>query len=142
MRDSLAKLLAVGVPARASWASCWPSRRAGARAVAKGWSPPGAWFEVAKLQALAARQIARELRLGYVVSWGWGFFNEQARDPDKLGAACVWLWARERSLCAAEALPERFDRDLRAGQIDLPAASAARSAPPRSRRTRSRRSRA
>ena len=74
---------------------------------------------MAKLQALAAKHIARELRLGYVVSWGWGFFNEQARDPDKLGAGCVWLWARNPSLCAAGALPERFDRDLRAGQIDL-----------------------
>ena len=78
------------------------------------------------------------MRLGYVVSWGWGFFNEQARDPDKLGAGCVWLWARDPSLCAAAALPERFDRDLRAGQIDLArAASAARSATLRSRRTRS-----
>ena len=86
----------------------------------EGLEPAGAWFEVAKLQALAAKHIARELRLGYVVSWGWGFFNEQARDPDKLGAGCVWLWARDPSLCAAGALPERFDRDLRAGQIDLP----------------------
>ena len=79
----------------------------------EGLEPAGAWFEVAKLQALAAKHIAREFRLGYVVSWGWGFFNEQARDPDKLGAGCVWLWARDPSLCAADALPERFDRDLR-----------------------------
>ncbi|MGZ8695557.1 MAG: hypothetical protein ACXWYS_08980, partial [Gaiellaceae bacterium] len=54
------------------------------------------------------------------ISWGWGFFNEQARDPDKLGAACTWLWARDRSLCDATALSERFAADLRAGQIDLP----------------------
>ena len=33
-----------------------------------------------------------------------------------------------RSLCDADALREPFDRDLRAGQIDLPRASAARSA--------------
>jgi hypothetical protein len=120
MRDSIAKLLAVGVPpAQLGVVLAFQTRRgSGGR---EGLEPAGAWFEVAKLQALAAKHVARELRLGYVVSWGWGFFNEQARDPDKLGAACVWLWTRERSLCAAEALPERFDRDLGAGQIDLPA---------------------
>ena len=95
MRDSLAKLLAVGVPpAQLGVVLAFQTRRgSGGR---EGLEPAGAWFEVAKLQALAARQIARELRLGYVVSWGWGFFNEQARDPDKLGAGCVWLWARDR----------------------------------------------
>ena len=109
----------------------------------EGLEPAGAWFEVAKLQALAAKHIARELRLGYVVSWGWGFFNEQARDPDKLGAGCVWLWARDPSLCRVDAVPERFDRDLGAGQIDLRSGvRCACSAPPRSRRTRSLRSRA
>jgi hypothetical protein len=119
MRGSLAKLLAVGLPpAKLGVVLAFQTRRgSGGR---EGLEPAGAWFEVAKLQALAARQVARELGLGHVVSWGWGFFNEQARDPDKLGAACVWLWAREQSLCAAGSLPERFDRNLRAGQIDLP----------------------
>ena len=118
MRDSLAKLLSVGVPpVQLGVVMAFQTRRGtGGR---EGLEPAGAWFEVAKLQALAAKQVAREFRLGYVVSWGWGFFNEQARDPDKLGAACVWLWARDRSLCAAGSLPERFDRNLRAGQIDL-----------------------
>ena len=119
MRDSLAKLLAVGVPpAQLGVVMAFQTRRgSGGR---EGLEPAGAWFEVAKLQALAAKQVARELRLGYVVSWGWGFFNEQARDPDKLGAGCAWLWARDQSLCDAGSLRERFDRDLRAGQIDLP----------------------
>lgn len=119
MRDSLAKLFAVGVPpAKLGVVMAFQTRRgSGGR---EGLEPASAWFEVAKLQALAAKRVARELGLGYVVSWGWGFFNEEARDPDKLGAACVWLWAREQSLCAAGALRERFDRDLRAGQIDLP----------------------
>ncbi|MGZ8783377.1 MAG: hypothetical protein ACXWZB_07760, partial [Gaiellaceae bacterium] len=119
MRDSLSKLFAVGVPpAKVGVVLAFQTRRGtGGR---EGLEPAGAWFEVAKLQALAARQIARELGLAYVISWGWGFFNEQARDPDKLGAACVWLWARDASLCDAAALPERFDRDLRAGQVDLP----------------------
>ena len=120
MRDSFAKLFAIGVPpAKLGVVLAFQTKRgSGGR---EGLEPAGAWFEVAKLQALAARQVARELGLAHIWSWGWGFFNEEAKDPDKLGAACVWLWARDPSLCAAETLPERFDRDLRAGQIDLPA---------------------
>ena len=119
MRDSLAKLFAVGVPpSRLGVVLAFQTRRgSGGR---EGLEPAGAWFEVAKLQALAARQVARELGLAWIWSWGWGFFNEQARDPDKLGAACVWLWARDPGLCDVASLPERFDRDPRAGQIDLP----------------------
>jgi hypothetical protein len=118
MRDSLAKLFAIGVPpTKLGVVLAFQTRRGtGGR---EGLEPAGAWFEIAKLQALAARQIARELGLAQIWSWGWAFFNEQARDPDKLGAACVWLWARDPRLCDAAALPERFDRDLRAGQIDL-----------------------
>ena len=120
MRGSLSKLFAVGVPpAKLGVVLAFQTKRgSGGR---EGLEPAGAWFEVAKLQALAARQVARELGLAHIWSWGWGFFNEEARDPDKLGAACVWLWARDPSLCAATTLAERFDRDLRAGQIDLPA---------------------
>ena len=120
MRGSLSKLFAAGVPpAKLGVVLAFQTRRgSGGR---EGLEPAGAWFEVAKLQALAARQVARELGLAHIWSWGWGFFNEEAKDPDKLGAACVWLWARDPSLCAAKTLPERFDRDLRAGQIDLPA---------------------
>ncbi len=120
MRDSFAKLFAVGVPpAKLGVVLAFQTKRgSGGR---ERLEPAGAWFEVAKLQALAARQVAREVGLAHIWSWGWGFFNEEARDPDKLGAACVWLWARDPSLCAAQKLPERFDRDLRAGQIDLPA---------------------
>ena len=119
MRGSLSKLFAVGVPpSKLGVVLAFQTKRgSGGR---EGLEPAGAWFEVAKLQALAARQVARELGLAHVWSWGWGFFNEEARDPDKLGAACVWLWARDPSLCATSTLPERFDRDLRAGQIDLP----------------------
>ena len=119
MRDSFAKLFAVGVPpAKLGVVLAFQTKRgAGGR---EGLEPAGAWFEVAKLQALAARQVARELGLAHIWSWGWGFFNEEAKDPDKLGAACVWLWARDPSLCAAKELPDRFDRDVQAGQIGLP----------------------
>ena len=119
MRRSAAKLFAIGVPpAKVGLVLGFQTRRgSGGR---EGLRPAGAWFEVAKLQALAAKQVARELRLAHIWSWGWGFFNEQAADPDKRGAACVWLWARDSSLCDAHRLQEPFDRDLSAGQIDLP----------------------
>ena len=118
MRDSLAKLVAIGVPpSQLGVVLAFQTRRgSGGR---EGLEPAGAWFEVAKLQALAAKHIARELRLGYVVSWGWGFFNEQARDPDKLGAGCVWLWARDPSLCRPTRCPSGSTATSRAGQIDL-----------------------
>jgi hypothetical protein len=120
MRASLSKLFAVGVPpSKLGVVLAFQTRRGtGGR---EGLKPAGAWFEVAKLQALAAKQVARELGIAQVWSWGWGFFNEEARDPDKLGAACVWLWARDPRLCDVAGVRERFDRDLRAGQIDLPA---------------------
>lgn len=119
MRDSLGKLFALHIPpSKLGVVLAFQTRRgSGGR---EGLEPAGAWFEVAKLQALAAKQVARELGIAHVWSWGWGFFNEQARDPDKLGAACVWLWVRDPSLCDPDSVPERFDRDLRAGQIDLP----------------------
>ena len=137
MRASLAKLVAVGVPpAKLGVVLAFQTRRgSGGR---EGLEPAGAWFEVAKLQALAARQIAREIGLGHVGSWGWGFFNEQARDPDKLGAGCVWLWARDhvalRRARAARALRPRPARrpDRPAGRRPLRARRRRRS-----RRTRS-----
>ena len=119
MRGSLRKLISIGIPpAKLGVVLAFQTRRGtGGR---EGLEPAGAWFEVAKLQALAANQVAREFGLGHVWSWGWGAFNEEGRDPDKLGAACAWLWARDSSLCDAPSLPERFDADRRAGQIDLP----------------------
>ncbi len=85
----------------------------------EGLKPASAWFEVAKLQALAAKQVSRELGTAHVWSWGWGVYNAAGDDPDKAGAACVWLWARDPALCDAPA-QFRFDADRRAGQIDLP----------------------
>ena len=46
---------------------------------------------------------------------------EKYFNAPELNASCVWLWARDPALCDAASVPERFDRDLRAGQIDLPA---------------------
>jgi hypothetical protein len=119
-RRSVARLLAVGVP---------PSRiglmigfqtgpGVGGR---EGLRPRSRWFQVVKWHALAATQVARELRLAHVWSWGWAMRDARSNDPDKTLAACVWLWARDESLCDAPGLlGGEFDADRRTGQIDLP----------------------
>jgi hypothetical protein len=119
-RQSAAKLNAIGIP---------PSRigimigfQTGAGAGGReGLQPRSRWFSVAKWQALAVRQVARELRLSHVWSWGWAQRNERSNDPDKTFAACVWLWARDVSLCDAPAvLGDELDADMRTGQLNLP----------------------
>ena len=120
-RQSIAKLLALGIP---------PSRiglmigfqtgpGAGGR---EGLKPRSRWFEVTKWQALAARQIARELKFSHVWSWGWAQRDARSDDPDKTFAACVWLWSRDAGLCDAPGiLGKELDADVRTGQLNLPA---------------------
>ena len=86
-----------------------------------GLEPASAWYRVAKWQALSAKEIASETRLASVWSWGWGEWDAKSTDPDKPGAACVWLWARSQSLCdgPAAAGPD-FVRSRTEGQILLP----------------------
>ncbi|MBA2461133.1 MAG: hypothetical protein H0V45_05125 [Actinobacteria bacterium] len=120
MRAAASKLFSINIPpSKLGFMLAFQTRPgSGGR---EGLKPASAWFEVAKLQALAAKQVARELGIAHIWSWGWGVFNEAGKDPDKAGAACVWLWARNPTLCDAPKLVGRFDDDLRAGQIDLPA---------------------
>ncbi len=84
--------------------------------------PTSAWFEVIKLQALAARQVASELGISSIWSWGWATFSPGGADPDKPAAVCVYLWTRDQSLCPGPTVagPE-FDTALTEGQIDLQA---------------------
>jgi hypothetical protein len=120
MRRSVAKLFAVGVPPTRVGVILGFQTKAGTGG-REGLEPAERWFEVAKWQALAARQVATERGLAHVWSWGWGTYNS-SDDPDKEGAACAWLWVRDPSLCDAPAqLGDAFDEDLRGGQIDLPA---------------------
>jgi len=119
-RKSAARLLALGIP---------PSRigimigfqtgpGVGGR---EGLAPRSRWFSVAKWQALAVRQVARELKLAHLWSWGWAQRNERSNDPDKTYAACVWLWARDPGLCDAPGvLGRELDADRKTGQLDLP----------------------
>ena len=88
-----------------------------------GLQPASSWLEIVKLEALAAKSVAQEFRSNGVWSWGWATFNPSvAPDPDKPAAACVWLWARDQSLCDGPAAAgEGFDASLTEGQLDVPA---------------------
>ena len=82
--------------------------------------PASAWFQVVKWEALSAKEVAAELKLGSVFSWGWQEWNAAEQDPDKPKAACVWLWARTPRLCnAPRFLGKSFDRSVTDGQILL-----------------------
>jgi hypothetical protein len=88
-----------------------------------GLEPPQAWFEIVKLEALAAKYVATQFKLAGVWSWGWATFNANVTpDPDKAAAACVWLWTRDQSLCdGPTAAGAGFDASLTEGQLDVPA---------------------
>ena len=87
----------------------------------EGLQPSSKWFEVVKWEALAARQVAPELKVGSVWSWGWAAFSAAGQDADKAAAACVYLWARDQTLCDAPAgTGSDFDASLTEGQLALP----------------------
>ncbi len=88
----------------------------------EGLQPSWKWFDVVKLEALAARQVTRELGTHSIWSWGWATFSEGGADPDKAAAVCVYLWTRDANLCDGKnAAGSSFDSSLESGQISLPA---------------------
>jgi hypothetical protein len=118
-RSAATALTSIGIPASrvGLMLSFLSHRGVGGR---NGLGPPSAWYQVVKWEALSVKAVARELGLGSVFSWGWQEWNPKEVDPDKPNAACVWLWARSRTLCnAPRKLGKRFDRSLSAGQIQL-----------------------
>ena len=87
----------------------------------EGLQPRSAWLEFVKLQTLAAKQVASELGIASVWTWGWGTFSQAGADPDKAAAACVYLWTRDASLCNGPAAAgPGFDDSRTEGQILLP----------------------
>jgi hypothetical protein len=84
-------------------------------------APLPAWLEVTKLQTLAAKEVAKELNLRSVWSWGWGVWSVGEDDPDKPIAACVYLWARNPKLCnGPKAAGPSFNASRSEGQLILP----------------------
>jgi hypothetical protein len=89
----------------------------------EGLEPARAWFETVKLQALAAKQVAREVHVNGIWSWGWAEYKTAPgeQDPDKPAAACVYLWTRDPTLCnGPKAAGKGFDTSRTEGQINLP----------------------
>jgi hypothetical protein len=120
-RKAVAKLLAIGVPSSriGIMIGFQTGPGTGGR---EGLKPRSRWFSVAKWHALAVQEVARELKIAHVWSWGWAQRDARSNDPDKTYAACVWLWARDARLCDAPAvLGDELDADRRTGQLDLPA---------------------
>jgi len=118
-RNSVSPLTSIGIPANrlGIMLSFLSQKGVGGR---NGLQPASAWFQVVKWEALAAKEVAGELNLGSVFSWGWQEWNAKEMDPAKPKAACVWLWARTPRLCnAPRFLGHGFDRSLTEGQIEL-----------------------
>ena len=83
--------------------------------------PASKWFELTKLQALAARTVSRELGLATVWSWGWATWTIGETDPDKPTNACVYLWTRDPTLCnAPRKAGTALNTDLTEGQLIFP----------------------
>jgi hypothetical protein len=120
-RAAVAQFLGIGIPANrlGIMVSVLSQKGGGGRS---GLEPASAWYQVVKWYALSAKEVASELGLGSVFSWGWQQWNPKEVDPTKTDAACVWLWAREGGLCDAPGVLGRsFDASRTAGQIALPA---------------------
>jgi hypothetical protein len=78
--------------------------------------PLGKWLDVVKWESLAAKQIATDLKIATVWSWGWAAFNPKGNDPEKPTVACTWLWTRDHTLCDAPALAgKQLDQSLDVG---------------------------
>jgi hypothetical protein len=120
-RAAVEPLMAIGVPASrlGIMVSVLSQKGGGGRS---GLEPATAWYQVVKWYALSAKEVASELRLGSVFSWGWQQWNPKEVDPTKPEAACAWLWARKAGLCnVRRMLGPGFDASRTAGQISLPA---------------------
>ncbi|MGZ4340415.1 MAG: hypothetical protein ACXVQ3_10195 [Gaiellaceae bacterium] len=115
MRMRIEDLIQIGVPtSRLGMMLTFSSTRgAGGR---EGLQPLSAWLDVVKWEALAAKQVAGELHVATVWSWGWAAFNPAGNDPDKPTVACTYLWTRDHSLCDAPTLAgSQLDQSLDVG---------------------------
>jgi hypothetical protein len=123
MREGVSALTGIGIPAERIGIMLGFQSGAG-KGGREGLQPSTAWFEIIKREALAAKQVATELGISTVWSWGWGtflHFAPEGADPDKSRAACVYLWARDPGLCdGLSAAGPVFNSSLSEGQLSLP----------------------
>ena len=118
LRSAVGRFLAIGIPA--SRLGVMLTFQTNGTSGRTGLKPAQAWYEVVKWQALAARQIAEEMNISSIWSWGWATYAG-AEDPEKPAAACVWLWTRAPSLCdGPSAAGAGWDASLTEGQLRLP----------------------
>jgi hypothetical protein len=122
MRGLVAHFSEIGIPASRVALELQFQSAAG-QGGRQGLQPRSAWLEIVKLEALAARQVATDMKISGIWSWGWPSFSTAGDDPDKAAAACVYLWARDPNLCDGPALAgPGFNASLTEGQILLPQA--------------------
>jgi hypothetical protein len=120
IRQRIESLVAIGVPVSRIGVMLQLGSTPGAGGRER-LQPAQAWYEVVKWEALSARHVANELGIASLWSWGWGTWNAAGNDPDKQGAACVWLWTRDPSLCNGPAAAGAgWNASLTEGQGDLP----------------------
>lgn len=117
-RRAVRDLTDLGIPADRVGLVLGFQSRPGGR---EGLQPPTAWYRVVKWQALAAKQVAAELAIGSIWSWGWATFSsDRSGDEEKKVAACVYLWARDQGLCDGPAAAgPGFNAKLEEGPIVL-----------------------
>jgi hypothetical protein len=103
LRSRVEDLVEIGIPvSRLGFVLTFSSSpNAGGR---EGLKPLSRWLDVVQWESLAAKQVAAELGVASVWSWGWAAFNPAGADEDKPKVACTWLWSRDHSLCDAPAL--------------------------------------
>jgi hypothetical protein len=120
-RSALSSFLAISVPAGRLGLMLGFQSGIG-YAGREGLQPTDSWLEIVKLEALAAKQVAGELGVATVWSWGWGTFDSAGADADKALAACTYLWTRDPNLCELYSqVDSDFDASIDEGQIELAA---------------------
>ena len=120
MRTRMEDLIQIGIPTNRLGMMLQFSSTHGAGG-REGLQPLGKWLDVVKWEALAADQVAGELHVPTIWSWGWASFNPSGNDPDKPIVACTYLWTRDHSLCDAPTLAgAQLDQSLDVG-VTLPA---------------------
>lgn len=121
MRSVVSQYTSIGIPtSRLGFMLGFHSAQTPGIGGRQGLQPREEWLRIVKWQALAARQIALDHATSSIWSWGWGTFGPLSVDADKAAAACVWLWARDSSLCNGPAAGgSAFEASLAEGQILL-----------------------